>query len=61
MSISISQLKDHSISVDQDRYFIDAVWKYLDNATRKEISKYHKNTFPQYMVFTKEDAYTSDE
>ena len=61
MSISISQLKDHSISVDQDRYFTDAVLKYLDNATRKEIPKYHKTKFPQYMVLAKEDAYTSDE
>ena len=35
MSISISQLKDHSISVDQNIYAISVVAKYLDTATIK--------------------------
>ena len=33
MSIRISQLKDHSISVDQARYSTSIVAKYLDTAT----------------------------
>ena len=33
MSIIISQLKDHSISVDQARYATYIVAKYLDTAT----------------------------
>ena len=33
MSIIISQLKDHSISVDQARYATSIVAKYLDIAT----------------------------
>ena len=35
MSIRISQLKYHSISVDQDRYVTSIVVKYLDTATVK--------------------------
>ena len=33
MSITISQLKDHSIYVDQARYATSIVAKYLDTAT----------------------------
>ena len=33
MSIRISQMKDHSISVDQARYATSIVAKYLDTAT----------------------------
>ena len=33
MSIRISQLKEHSISVDQARYATSIVAKYLDTAT----------------------------
>ena len=35
MYIWISQLKNHSISVDQDMYDTYIVEKYLDTATRK--------------------------
>ena len=35
MSISISQMKDHSISVDQDIYSTYIAPKYLDTATVK--------------------------
>ena len=35
MSIRISQLKDHSISVDQARYATSIVAKYLDTVTVK--------------------------
>ena len=35
MPIRISQLKDHSILVDQDRYDTSVVDKYLDTTTVK--------------------------
>ena len=35
MSIRISQLRDHSISVDQARYYTSIVAEYLDTATVK--------------------------
>ena len=53
MSIMISQLKNHSISVDQDRYAISVVAKYLDIATIKENTKFHKTTLHRDMIFTK--------
>ena len=61
MSIRISQMKGHSISVDQARYATYIVAKYLDTATVKESKKFHKTTFPADMIFTKEDVSTSDE
>ena len=61
MSIRISQLKDHSISVDQARYATSIVAKYLDNATVKVSTKFYKTTFPDDMIFTKEDVSTIDE
>ena len=61
MSIRISQLKDHSISVDQARYSTSIVAKYLDTATVKVINKFYKTTLPSDMIFTKEDVSTSDE
>ena len=53
MSIRISQIKDYSISVDQDRYVTAGVSKYIDTDTIKEHSKFHKTTLPHDMVFTK--------
>ena len=61
MSIRISQLKDHSISVDQARYATSIVAKYLDTATVKVSTKFYKTTFPADMIFTKGDVSTSDE
>ena len=61
MSIKISQMNDHSISVHQDRYATSIVAKYLDTATVKASTKFYKNTFPYDMIFTKSDEYTSDE
>ena len=61
MSIKISQLKDHSISVDQARYATSIVAKYLDTATVKLSTKLYKTTFPVDVIFTKEDVSTSDE
>ena len=40
MSIIISQLKDHSISVDQARYDTSIIAKYLDTATVKLSNKF---------------------
>ena len=61
MSIRISQLKDHSISVDQARYATSVVAKYLDTSTVKVSNKFYKTTLPSDMIFTKEDVSTSDE
>ena len=61
MSIRISQLKYHSISVDQARYATYIVAKYLDTATVKASTKFYKTKFPADMIFTKEDVSTSDE
>ena len=61
ISIIISQLKDHSISVDQARYATSIVAKLLDTATVKVSTKFYKTTFPYDMIFTKDDVSTSDE
>ena len=61
MSIRISQLKDHSIYVDQSRYVTSIVAKYLDTATVKVSNKFYKITLPDDMIFTKENVSTSDE
>ena len=61
MSIRISQMKDHSISVDQARYATSVVAKYLDTATVKSSKKFHKTNFPIDMIFTNDDVATSDE
>ena len=61
MSIRISQLKYHSISVDQARYATSIVAKYLDTATLKASKKFYKTTLPSDMIFTKEYVSTSDE
>ena len=60
MPIMISQLRDHSISVDQDSHDTFVVEKYLDTATVKENLKSHINTLPYDTIFTKEYAFTSD-
>ena len=61
MSIRMYQLKDHSISVDQDRYATSIVVKYLNTATDKVSTKFYKTTFSDDIIFTKEDVSTSDE
>ena len=61
MSIIISQMKDHYISVDQARYATSIVAKYLYTATVKVSNKFYKTTLPADMIFTKEDVSTSDE
>ena len=54
-------MRDHSISVDQARYNICIVAQYLDIATVKASTKFYKTNFPSDIIFTKTDAYTSDE
>ena len=44
--IRISQMKDHSISVDQARYATSIVAKYLDTVKVKTSTKFYKTTFP---------------
>ena len=61
MSIRISQLKNHSISLDQARYATSIVAKYLDTATVKVSKTIYKTKLPADMIFTKEDVSTSDE
>ena len=61
MSIRISQLKGHYISGYHSRYAKYVVAKYLDTATIKQNSKFHKTTLPHDMIFTKEDDSTSNE
>ena len=51
--IIISQLKDHSIYVDQARYATSIVAKYLDTATFKVSNKFDKTTLPADMILTK--------
>ena len=61
MSIRISQLKDHFISVDQARYATSIFAKYLDTATVKLSNNFYKTTLTADMIFTKDDVSTSDE
>ena len=60
MSIIISQIKDHSIYVDQTSYATSVVVKYLDTVTVKVSTKFYNTTFPADIIFTKEDVSTSD-
>ena len=61
MSIRISQLNDHYISVYQARYATSIVEKYLDTTTVKVSNKFYKKKLPSDMIFNKEDVSTSDE
>ena len=61
MSIRISQIKDHSISVDQARYATYIVKKYLNTATVKASTKFYNNTLSSGIIFTKDDTSNSDE
>ena len=61
MSISISDMKDHSISVDQDRYSNSILDKYLDTATVKKSTNVYNSTFPYDIISTQDYLSTSDE
>ena len=54
-------MKDHFIFVNQAIYDTSILSKCLDTATVNTSTKFHKTTLPSYMIFTKADAYTSDE
>ena len=60
MSIMISHIKDHYISVDQARYATSIVANYLDTAKVKKSTKFHNTTFPSVMIFNKDDVSKSD-
>ena len=47
--------------MDQSSYYTSDVAKYLETATIKENSKFHKIILPHDIIFTKEYAYTNDE
>ena len=53
-------MKDHSISVDKDRYSTSVVAKYLDTSTVKTGKTFYKTTFPYDMILTKDDISSSD-
>ena len=61
MSIRISQLKDHSISLYQDGYATSVVDKYLNTSTVKKSKTFYKITLPYDLIFTKDDASISDD
>ena len=54
-------MKYNSISVDQARYSPSIVAKYYDTDTFKASKTFNNTTFPYDMIFTKYDAYASDE
>ena len=60
LSIRISQMKDHSISIDQARYATSIVTKYLITATVQASKMFYNTTFPADMIFTKDDTSISD-
>ena len=59
--VIFSQMKDHSIYVDQYRYDTSIVEKYLDTAIVKASTKFYKTTFPSHIIFTNDDTSNSDE
>ena len=61
ISTRISHMEDHYIYVYQARYATSIVVKYLDTDTFKASAKFYKTTLSSDMIFTKADAYTSDE
>ena len=52
-SIRISQMKDHSISVDQAIYATSIVEKYLDTSTVKVSTKFYNTTLKSDMILKK--------
>ena len=61
MSIRISHIKDHYISVYRARYDTSIVAKYLNTATFKTSTQCCKTTFLSDMIFIKDDASNSYE
>ena len=54
-------MKDHYISLDQDRYATYIVAKYLDTARVKTSKFFYEINFTSVMIFTKTNASTSDD
>ena len=54
-------MRDHSISVDQDRYATSIVDNFWGTVAVNKSKKNYKNTFPSDMIFTKDDESTSDD
>ena len=61
MSIIISQMKDHFISVDKTRYDTSIVVEYFDTATVKTSKNIYKTNFPSGLIFIKYYVSNSDE
>ena len=57
ISIRISQLKDHSISVDQARYATSIVAKYLDTATVKVSTNVYNTTLIDDTIYEQKKMY----
>ena len=53
VSIKTSQIRDHSISVNQDIYAASIVVKYFNTATVKVSTKFYKTPFSADMIFKK--------
>ena len=60
MSMIISHIKDHSISLYQVIYATYISAKYLYTATVKTSTNFYYTNFPSDMIFTKDYASTSD-
>ena len=60
MSIRISHMKDHSISVNQARYATSIVANYIDTVTVKKSTKFYETNFPSDIIFTKDDVSVSN-
>ena len=54
-------MKNNSISMYQSIYANSIVAKYVYTATVKASTKFYKTILPYDMIFTKADAYISDE
>ena len=61
MSIIVSQMKDHSISLDQVIYDTYIVAKYLDTVTVKAGKTFYNTALTSDNIFTKYDTSISDE
>ena len=54
-------MKDHYISIYQAIYGTSIVAKYFNTNTVNTITEFYKTNLPSDMIFTKYNAYTSDE
>ena len=61
VSIRISHMKDHSISIDKAIYATSIVAKYLDTDTVKTSTKFYNTTLTSDLIFAKSDVSTSDD